>query len=36
LAECSAPREYAVYIGLDVYKDAIAIVNAEPGRAEPV
>jgi transposase len=33
--EASKPKRYAVYVGLDVHKETIAVAIARPGREEP-
>jgi len=33
--EASKPKRYAVYVGLDVHKETIAVAIARPGRDEP-
>ena len=33
--EASKPKRYAVYVGLDVHKETIAVAIARPGRGEP-
>ena len=35
IPEAGKPKRYAVYVGLDVHKETIAVAIARPGREKP-